>query len=97
MTTTPKAALGSVTGLGGSADGNVVGLGWNAPATGLTPAAYRVLRTASGGAEQEVARVGGNAYRDRDVQSGVTYTYRVQPISGAFAGPVSAPASVTIR
>ena len=95
-TTAPPDAVGSVTGLGGSADGNSVWLGWNAPASGPTPTAYRVLRTASGGTEQEVARVGGNAYRDRNLQSGVTYTYRVQAVSGTLAGPISAPASVTI-
>ena len=96
VTTTPTLAVGSVTGLGGSADGNSVWLGWNAPASGPSPTAYRVLRTASGGAEQEVAQVGGNAYFDRSLQSGVTYTYRIQAVSGTLAGPISASVSVTI-
>ncbi|WP_419930583.1 hypothetical protein [Candidatus Poriferisodalis sp.] len=95
-TTAPPVAVGSVTGLGGSADGNSVWLGWNAPTTGPAPTAYRVLRTALGGNEQEVARVGGNAYFDSNVQSGVTYTYRIQAISGTLAGPVSASTNVTI-
>ena len=95
-TTTAPAAVGSVTGLGGSAVGNSVWLGWRVPTTGPAPTAYRVLRAASGGTEQEVARVGGNAYVDRNVQSGVTYTYRVQAISGTLSGPISAAANVTV-
>ena len=54
------------------------------------------MRAASGGTEQELARVGGNAYVDRNVQSGATYAYRVQAISGTLVGPISASASVTI-
>lgn len=95
-TATAPIAVGSVTSLGGSAIGGSVWLGWNAPANGPAPTAYRVLRTAAGGSEQEVARVGGNAYRDSNVQSGVTYTYRVQPISGTLTGPISASAIVTV-
>lgn len=66
--------MGSVTGLGGSVVGNVVWLGWNAPAVGPAPTGYRVLRIASAGTEQEVARVGGNTHFDRNVQPGVTYS-----------------------
>ncbi|WP_419930584.1 hypothetical protein [Candidatus Poriferisodalis sp.] len=51
---------------------------------------------ATGGAEQEVAQVGGNAYFDRSLQPGVTYTYRVQAVSGTLSGPMSAPAIVTV-
>jgi len=74
----PSSPVPSPVAVGGSADGDSVWLGWNAPASGPIPIAYRVLRTASGGAEQEVARVGGNAHFDSNVQSGVTYTWRVQ-------------------
>ena len=60
---------------------------------------YRILRSESGGdavvlAVMRTTRKLGPTYSDRNVRSGITYTYWVQVISGDRIGPKSEPITI---
>ncbi len=58
---------------------------------------YKVYRKASGGTYKKIATVKGTSYVDKNVKTGVNYSYYVQAYKGAAVGPKSAAASVNVK
>lgn len=89
----PQAAIPSaVTGLECRAKDGKVGLSWNGSDGAY---AYRIARSPSGAAAQDLGQASGLAFTDYTATPGVAYQYTVTPLGVDGEGGASGPCSVT--
>ena len=93
-------APGLPTALAAAATHNRVTLTWTAPTTGGTVTGYRIWRRTGEDAFTLLAtdpESTAATHTDRDREAATTYTYRVQALSAAGAGPRTAAVGVTTQ
>ena len=89
----PPASLNAAT----TSDGTAVRLNWTAPASGSTPAYYRIYRDGAA-YDQRYAEIAGDVTTWRDPEAGFTHSYYVVAVDAALnesaaLGPVSVGAT----